>query len=227
VANSKEIRKRFEILKKINALFREYNNLEGVRRISTTDFESHYGEYLVASKLLDERFTVQISNKKGYDLMVASHRDGCTQRIEVKTSRLQRRIREGKHDAWGWVVKKSQWDPQGFNFLVCIACEWQPKIDGILAFSYPEVKSFFAKGDLKYQKFEREVKDYLRLSLYKKGLSALNEDLPILRKEIKLTGEPTKFEIELNKNPTLAFKKYSWDRFVSLLKKQHHSNSLQ
>lgn len=52
--DSRIVRKRFSILKKINELFREYNNLKGVRRVSTTDFESHYGEYLVASRLLNE-----------------------------------------------------------------------------------------------------------------------------------------------------------------------------
>lgn len=63
-----------------------------------------------------------------------------SQRVEVKTSRLQRRIHEGKYDAWGWVVKKSQWDPKGFDFLVCVACEWRPGEDGFLVFGYPEVK---------------------------------------------------------------------------------------
>jgi len=215
--NSHIVRKRFEILKEINDLFREYNSLEGVRRISTTDLESQYGEYLVASKLLDEGFKVEVVNKKGFDIVVDS------QRIEVKTSRLQRRIREGRHDAWGWVVKKSQWNPQGFDFLVCIACEWQPKKDGILAFSYPEVERFFTKGDWKYQKFQKEVKDYLRLSVYKQGLDAFYADLPILRREIKLTGEPTKFEIALNKNPTPAFNKHSWDRLISILRKNWNS----
>jgi len=206
------VRARFGILKEINDLFRKYNSLESVRRISTTDFESHYGEYLVASKLLDEGFSARVLNKKGCDIKA----DG--QRIEVKTSRLQRRIRQGKHKAWGWVVKKSQWDPQGFDFLVCIACEWQPEEDGILAFSYSEVLRFFTKGNWEYQKFQKKVKDYLRLSLYTGGLDAFYNDLAILRREIKLTGNPTKFEIELNKDSTSAFNKYSWKRLISMLR---------
>jgi hypothetical protein len=217
VANSeKEIKTRFKVLAKINNLFRKYNSMKGVRKISTTDFESHYGEYLVASKLLNEGFEVRVENKKGYDIKVEKPTEA---RIEVKTSRLQKRIPKGKHMGWGWVVKKSQWDPPGFDYLVCIACDWQPGKDGFLAFSYDEVIKYFSKGSWEYQKFQRKVKDYLRLGLYKGGLKAFNEDLQVLKAKITLTGKPTPFERNLNRNSDIMFKKYSWERFVELLKK--------
>jgi len=217
VANSeKEIKTRFEVLEEINNLFRKYNSMKGVRKISTTDFESHYGEYLVALKLLNEGFEVKVENKKGYDIKVEKPTEA---RIEVKTSRLQKRIPEGKHVGWGWVVKKSQWDPPGFDYLVCIACDWQPGKDNFLAFSYDEVKKYFSKGSWQYRKFQRKVKDYLRLSLYKGGLKAFNEDLKVLKAKIKLTGKTTPFEKNLNNNSDSMFKKYSWERLVELLKK--------
>jgi hypothetical protein len=211
-----EIKRRFKILEGINNLFRVYNGLNGVRKISTTDFESHYGEYLVASKLIDEGFEVGVENRKGYDIKVKGPAEW---RIEVKTSRLQKRIPKGKHEGWGWVVKKSQWDPKGFDFLVCVACEWQSRKDGIMAFTYDEVTKNFSKGNWVYKKYPKEVKNYYRLSLYKDGLKAFYEDLEVLRKEINLTGQPTPFEIELNKDPASKFKEYSWQRFVKLLKK--------
>ena len=211
-----EIKQRFNMLKEINDLFRVYNRLSGVRKISTTDFMSHYGEYLVASKLTDEGFEVSVENKKGYDIKI---KDPGLWRIEVKTSRLQKRVPKGKHDGWGWVVKKSQWESKGFDFLVCVACEWQPGEDGIMAFTYEEVIENFSKGNWVYKKYPKEVKNYYRLSLYKDGLKAFYEDLEVLRKEINLTGEPKPFEIELNKDPASKFKEYSWQRFVGLLKK--------
>jgi len=50
------------------------------------------------------------------------------------------------------------------------------------------VRNYFSKGSWKYLKYQTEVRDYLRLSLYKDGLKAFYEDYEVLKKENKSHG---------------------------------------
>src|SRR3989304_3179121 len=107
-----KVKERYEILKNIYQLYRKFHSIEGTRKISITPFESHYAEYEVAQKLIDEGFKIQGMYGKGYDVMCNN------KKIEVKSGRLQRHVPGIKHDFWSWVVKENQWGtPVHFDYL--------------------------------------------------------------------------------------------------------------
>jgi hypothetical protein len=71
---NEKARERYPILKGIYERYRKYNSLKGVSKIPITYFESHYSEYMIAQKLIDEGYDIKCNNKK----------------IEVKSARLQK-----------------------------------------------------------------------------------------------------------------------------------------
>lgn len=213
--NSRVI-ERYEVLDAINGLYNKYHNLKGVKRISITPFESHYAEYLVAKKLVDEGLTIQNMYGKGYDVL-------CNEKkIEVKSGRLQRHVRGIKHDFWSWVVKSKQWQtPLPFDYLACVALDYEGN-DRIFVMPYEDVKSNFTKGNWKYLNYGIRVENYLKLNLVKEGYKAFQENVRDMKQLCEFEGETSEFEKELNKNPEKALQRYSWEEFVKNLK---HDNA--
>ena len=117
------VEQRFALLDEINRMYKKYNSLKGVKRISITPFESHYAEYLVAKKLIDSGLALQGMYEKGCDIR-------CNEtKIEVKSGRLQKHVKGIKHDFWSWVVPAKQWQsPVRFEFLACVALDYEGKI---------------------------------------------------------------------------------------------------
>ncbi len=209
--DSNVISQRYELLSKIHELYKSYNSLDGVKQISITDFESHYGELLVAKKIIDAGFSIESLNKEGCDIKVNG------KRIEVKTSRLQKRVSKSKKKGYGWVVKEAQWKEKKFNMLVCIALNFDENGHRIFTLTYDEVLKFFSKCAWTYEKYNKNVKNWLRLDLFPDGVEALMEDDEIKRKTINLSGSPTEFEVYFNKNPSEVFKKYNFERLINLI----------
>jgi hypothetical protein len=204
---NEKARERYPILKGIYERYRKYNSLKGVSKIPITYFESHYSEYMIAQKLIDEGFTIKGMYGKGYDIKCNN------KKIEVKSARLQKTGM--KHNSWGWVVKEKQWKtPDHFDYLVCVALEYKKDQNGILVFSYEDVKNNFTNSDWRYLKFNTRVKNYLRLNLTKQGYDAFEENIKVMKEKIEYKGEPSEFEVELNKNQDKAFQDYSWEKFI-------------
>ena len=211
------VAERCRILKGIYDLYKRYHSLKGTKKIPLTFFESHYSEYMIAQKLIDEGFTIQGMYGKGYDIKC------CEKKIEVKSGRLQKTGM--KHYSWGWVVKEKQWKTLNhFDYLVCVALEYDKDRDGILVFTHESTKSKFTKGNWRYLNFNKLVKNYLRLNLAKDGYNAFMENIEVMKRKIRYKGEPSEFEKEFNKNPKKVFQDYSWGKFIENLR---HQDSLR
>jgi hypothetical protein len=210
---NKIITKRNVLLEQIYSLYKKYNKSTAPKKkeISITPFESHYAEYLVAKKLVDEGFLVQDMYGKGYDILC------CNRKIEVKSGRLQRHVKGVKHDFWGWVIKEKQWRIKDhFDYFVGVALD--DREDKIMVMDYDDVKRNFTKASWHYTTYNKDVRDYLKLSIVKDGYVAFEENVRFMRNsETKLRGKTSNFEKELNQNPEKAFEKYSWEKFIGEL----------
>ena len=192
----------------------EFEKITG-KKAGIRGFEDRFGEYLIASRLIDSGFSIKKLGGKGVDI-IADNRLGRELKIEVKTSRKTPRFGGGKK-GYGWVVKKSQWKNKEYDYLACVLADKDS--DNTLIFTYKDTIKYFTKCSFTRSNTGKREKDSLRLDLCESESDLLYN----LRKaresvEIKFVGKPSKFEKEFNKNQMPIFKRFRFDSIINGIK---------
>ena len=203
----------FDALRNALGYCNKFEKITG-KKAGIRGFESIYGEYLIASKLIDNGFTVTKFGKKGVD--ITAEYKGKQITIEVKTSRKTSRFGGKSKCGYGFVIKKSQWKNKEYDYLACVFVDRENS--NIAIFPYEETKKRFTKCSFTRNNTGQREEDSLRLDVYG-SLDDLMYNLDLSKKEIDFAGKPSDFEKKVNENENILYEKFSFEHFIDKIKK--------